>query len=204
MNAALREAEFGNEARARQQIEGVLAKSPNREVQILGALALARAGDFRRAEQMADDLAKRFPSDTAINRYWLPTIRGAIEIKRRNPAGAVEILASSIPYELGDPLPQAEIGAYLYPVYVRGQSYLLLQQGAEAAAEFQKFLSHPGITVNCPLGALARLQLGRAYRVAGDLAKARTAYQDFLALWKDADHAVPVLKEAKAEYSELH
>jgi serine/threonine protein kinase/tetratricopeptide (TPR) repeat protein len=203
MNAALREAEFGNQARARQQVEGVLAKSPNREVQILGALALARAGDSRRAEEMADDLAKRFPSDTAVNRYWLPTIRGAIEINRRNPARAVEILATSVPYELGNPLPQGEIGAYLYPVYVRGQSYLLLRDGEKAAAEFQKFLSHPGVTVNCPLGALARLQLARAYTLTGDTAKARAAYQDFLALWKDADRDLPLLKQAKAEHAKL-
>jgi eukaryotic-like serine/threonine-protein kinase len=203
MNAALREAEFGNEARARQQIEEVLAKSPNREMQILGALALARAGDAGRAERMADDLAKRFPSDTVVNRYWLPTIRGAIEINRRNPAKAIEVLASSVPFELGNPSPQAEIGAYLYPAYVRGQSYILLQDGDKAAGEFQKFLNHPGITVNCPLAALAHLQLGRAYTLTRDTAKARTAYEDFFALWKDADLDLPIFKQAKAEYARL-
>jgi predicted Zn-dependent protease len=203
MNAALREAEFGNEPRAIQQVDMVLAKSPNREVQILGALALARAGDSKRAEQMADDLAKRFPSDTAINRYWLPSIRAAIEINRKRPAKALEILATSVPYELGNPLPQGEIGAYLYPVYVRGQSYLLLQKSEEAAAEFQKVLGHPGVTVNCPLGALAHLQLGRAYTLAGNSAKARTAYKDFLALWKDADPGVPRLMQARSEYARL-
>ena len=203
MNAALREAEFGNEARARQQIEGLVAKSPNREMQILGALALARAGDSGRAEQMADDLAKRFPADTAVNRYWLPAIRGAIEINRKNPAKAIEILSSSVPYELGNPLPQIEIGAYFYPIYVRGQSYLLLRDGEKAAAEFQKYLSHPGIVVNCPLAALAHLQLGRAYTLARDSVKARSAYQDFLALWKDADRDAPILNQAKAEYAKL-
>ena len=203
MNAALREAEFGNDARARQEIEAVLAKSRSREMQILGALGLARAGDSTQAEQMADDLAKRFPSDTAVNRYWLPTIRGAIEINRRSPAKAIEILVSSIPYELGNPLPQVEIGAYLYPVYVRGQAYLLLRNGEKAAGEFQNYLSHPGIAINCPLGALARLQLGRAYALTGDTAKARAAYQDFLALWKDADHDLTILNQAKAEYAKL-
>src|SRR5580658_1890762 len=127
MNAALREAEFGNTTRARQQIEEVLAKSPNRDMQILGALALARIGDSARAEQMADDLAKQFPQDTVVNRYWLPTIRAANEINRKNPAKAIDVLAISVPYELGNPSPQAEIGAYLYPAYIRGQSYLLLQ-----------------------------------------------------------------------------
>jgi eukaryotic-like serine/threonine-protein kinase len=203
MNAALREAEFGNDARAHQEIEAVLAKSRSREMQILGALGLARAGDSTQAEQMADDLAKRFPSDTAVNRYWLPTIRGAIEINRRSPAKAIEILVSSIPYELGNPLPQVEIGAYLYPVYVRGQAYLLLRNGEKAAGEFQNYLSHPGIAINCPLGALARLQLGRAYALTGDTAKARAAYQDFLALWKDADHDLTILNQAKAEYAKL-
>jgi serine/threonine protein kinase/Flp pilus assembly protein TadD len=204
MNGALREAEFGNAALARQEAAALLTRSPNREVQILGALALARAGDSRRAEQLADDLAKRFPADTAVNRYWLPTIRGALEINRRNPAKALDVLAGSVPYELGNPLPQAEIGAYLYPVYVRGESYLLLQDGRKAVEEFQKFLSHPGITVNCPLGMLARLQLGRSYSVAGDTPKARTAYKDFLAMWKDADLDVPILQQAKAEYARLH
>jgi tetratricopeptide (TPR) repeat protein len=203
MSAALHEAEFGNEARARQQIEAVLAKSQNREMQILGALGFARAGDSSRAEQMADDLAKHFPSDTAVNRYWLPSIRGTIEINRGNPTKAVEILAGSVPYELGNPLPQCEIGAYLYPAYVRGQSFLLLKDGEKAAGEFQKFLGHPGITVNCPLGALANLQLGRAYTLTREPTKARTAYQDFLALWKNADSDVPILKQAKAEYAKL-
>jgi serine/threonine protein kinase/tetratricopeptide (TPR) repeat protein len=203
MNAALREAEFGNEARARQQVEGLVAKSSNREMQILGALALARAGDSARAEQMADELAKRFPSDTAINRYWLPTIRGAIEINRKNPAKAVEVLTSAVPYELGNPLPQIEIGAFLYPAYVRGEADLLLRDGEKAAAEFQKYLSHPGIAINCPLGALARLQLARAYTLTGDAAKARAAYLDFLTLWKDADRDLPILNQAKAEYAKL-
>jgi tetratricopeptide (TPR) repeat protein len=203
MNAALREAEFGNTTRARQQIEEVLAKSPNRDMQILGALALARIGDSARAEQMADDLAKQFPQDTVVNRYWLPTIRAANEINRKNPAKAIDVLAISVPYELGNPSPQAEIGAYLYPAYIRGQSYLLLQDGEKAEGEFQKFLTHPGITVNCPLGALAHLQLGRAYTLMHDPAKARAAYDDFFGLWKDADADVPALKQAKAEYAEL-
>ncbi len=203
MNAALREAEFGNEAGARQQAVPLLAKSANRGVEILGALALARVGDSGRALRMADDLGRRFPEDTTINRYWLPTIRGAVEVNRRKPAKAIEVLAAAVPYELGNPLPQAEIGAYLYPVYVRGESYLLLRDGEKAAGEFQNFLSHPGITINCPLGALAHLQLGRAYSLAGDAAKARAAYQDFLTLWKDADPDIPILKQAKAEYAKL-
>jgi serine/threonine protein kinase/tetratricopeptide (TPR) repeat protein len=203
MNAALREAEFGSPTRSRQLVEAVLVKSANRELQILGALALARAGDSTRAEQLGDDLGRRFPADTAVNQYWLPTIRAAVEINHGSPAKAVEALMSSVPYELGNPLPQAEIGAYLYPAYIRGQSYLMLKEGEKAAEEFQKFLSYPGITINCPLGALARLQLGRAYLLTGHTAQARTAYQDFLVLWKNADPDLLILKQAQAEYAKL-
>jgi tetratricopeptide (TPR) repeat protein len=203
MNAALREAEFGNTAQAHAQATFALAASSNRELQILAALVLARTGDSNRAARMADDLAKRFPVDTGVNRYWLPTIRAAIEINHRNPAKAVEVLQAAAPYELGNPLPQAEIGAFLYPVYLRGQCYLQLHQGQEAAAEFQKFLDHQGITLNSPLGALAHLGLARAYASQSDSTKARKAYDEFFALWKDADPDLRILKEAKEEYAKL-
>lgn len=122
MNAALREAEFGYAALARKQTVAVLAAVSNRELQILGALVLARAGDATRATRMADHLKKRFSLDTEINRYWLPSIRAALEIQKNNPANAVDILQAAAPYELGNPLPQAEIGGFLYPVYLRGES----------------------------------------------------------------------------------
>ena len=115
----------------------------------------------------------------------------------------MEQLRTATQYELGTPAPQFEVGGSLYPAYVRGQAYLSLHQGAEAAAEFQKFLDHRGIAVNSPLGALARLQLGRAYVLAGDKTKARHAYLEFLELWKDADPDIPVLKQAKLEYAKL-
>ncbi len=203
MNAALRDAEFGSSAEARRQISTVLKIPPNREVQILAALALARAGDSKQSAQMTDDLAQRFPLDTAINGYWLPTIRAAIEMNRREPAKAIKILEASIPYELGNPLPQAELGAFLYPVYVRGHAYLTLGQGKEAAAEFQKLLSHRGITVNCPFGALAHLGMARAHALAGDSVKSLTEYQRFLELWKTADSNLPFLQQANAEYASL-
>jgi hypothetical protein len=119
---------------------------------------------------MAHDLSARFPLNPAINRYWLPTIYASIESRRGNQAKALEDLQTTARYELGSPLPQFEVGGSLYPLYVRGEVYLLLHQGKEVAAEFQKFLDHPGVTVNCPLGALARLQLGRAYALQGDIA----------------------------------
>lgn len=203
INAALREAEFGNLARARQAITSALRTAATRDVQILAALASARIGDVEQARRISDDLEHRFPLNTMINRYWLPTIYASIEVSRNQAAEAIERLRTASQYELGTPSPQFEVGASLYPAYVRGQVYLSLRQGKEAAAEFQKYLDHKGIALNSPLAALARLQLGRAYALSGDDAKARSAYQEFLALWKDADREIPIYKQAKTEYAKL-
>ena len=91
----------------------------------------------------------------------------------------------------------------LYPIYVRGEAFLAAHQGVEAAAEFQKTLDHPGIVISDPVGALAHLQMGRAYAMAGDTAKSKAAYQDFLKLWKDADPNITILKDAKTEFGKL-
>jgi len=203
MNAALREAEFDNMARSRQEIAPALAEGPTRDVSVLAALAFSRIGDINSAERMARDLAERFPLNTAINRYWLPAIYASIEIRRDNLAKALEDLRTTSLYELGSPLPQFEVGGSLYPVYIRGQIYLSLHQGKEAAAEFQKFLEHRGVALNSPLGALARLQLGRAYALQDKTVQSRGAYQDFFRLWKDADPDIPILIAAKAEYAKL-
>ncbi len=203
MNAALREAEFNDIARSRQDIASALAAAPTRDVNILAALALARIGDADRAKRMADDLAERFPLDTVINHYWLPAIYASIEIQRGNPAKAIDILQATEAYELGTPLPQFEVGGSLYPVYIRGSAYLSLKKGKEAAAEFHKYQGQRTVAANSPLAALARLQLGRAYALAGDSVKARSNYQEFFALWKDAEPGIPVLAEAKAEYQQI-
>jgi serine/threonine protein kinase/tetratricopeptide (TPR) repeat protein len=203
MDAALREAEFNDIARSRQDIAAALAAAPTRDVNILAALALARVGDADRAKHMADDLAERFPLNTVINHYWLPAIYASIEIGRGDPAKALDMLQTAEPYELGTPLPQFEVGGSLYPVYIRGLAYLSLKKGKEAAAEFRKFLDQRGVAVNCPLAALARLQIGRAYALSGDSIKARGSYQEFFALWKDADPDIPVLRQAKAEYQQI-
>ena len=203
MDVALRDAEFNNVALSRQETTSALATASTRDVSILAALALARIGDTDQAKRLADDLAGRFPLNTVINRYWLPTIYASIEIQRGNPARAVELLQTTAQYELGSPLPQFEVGGTLYPVYVRGQAYLLLHQGTQAVGEFQKFLDQRGVAVNCPLAALARLQLARAYVLAGDSKRAGGSYQEFFALWKDADPDIPILKEAKVEYAKL-
>ena len=196
---AQREAEFGNPDLAKPTIAAALTLSSGRGAKLSAALALARAGDVTRAQTLADELSKRFPSDTMLQRYWLPTIRGSTELARKNASGALSAL-QGVSYELGARGPG---GGSLYPVYLRGQAYLATRQGKEAAAEFQKFLDHRSIVLNSPLGALAHLGLARAYALQGDTARTRTAYQDFLALWKDADPDIPILKEAKAEYAKL-
>ena len=203
MNVALRDAEFSKWALSRQETASALATASTRDVSILAALALARIGDADHAKRMADDLGARFPLNTVINRYWLPTIYASIEIQRGNPARAVELLQTTAQYELGTPLPQFEVGGSLYPVYIRGQAYLLLHQGSEAVGEFQKFLDRRGITVNCPLAALARVQLARAYVLARDSKRASESYQEFLILLKDSDPDVAIVKEARTEYAKL-
>ena len=196
---ALREAEFGNSELAKQIIVTALTFSSGPDAKIDAALALARGGDATRAQVISDELNKRFPFDTLLQRYWLPTIRGAIELVRKNPSGALTVLQGAS-YELGSAGPP---WATLYPAYVRGQAYLAAGQGKEAGGEFKKFLDHRSIVLISPFGALAHLGLGRAYSLQGDDAKARTAYQDFFALWKDADPDIPILKQAKAEYAKL-
>jgi DNA-binding winged helix-turn-helix (wHTH) protein/tetratricopeptide (TPR) repeat protein len=202
MNEALREAEFGNAARAQEQSASALTMASTRDVQILAALAFARAGDSTRAQRLADEVQKQFPLDTIINDYWSPTVRAAIEINRSNPSKAIEFLKAAAPYEMGD-VSNFEFGTFFYPVYVRGQAYLLLHQGADATAEFQKFLAHPTMVANNPLFVLAHLGLARAQALQGDTDKSRAAYQDFFTLWKDADQDIPILKQAKAEYAKL-
>ncbi len=138
--------------------------------------------------------AKANPSNTILNYYWLPTILASTELDLNHPAQTIEILQGTGAYELGMPTP---LPGTLYPVYVRAQAYLRLNQTSSAAGEF------PGCVMNFPLGALAHLELGRAYAVAGDKTKARAAYQDFLSLWKNADADIPILIAAKSEYAKL-
>lgn len=203
MNAALRDAEFGNLPEARREVKEGLALAQSRDAQILAALVRARAGDAPEAQSIANDLAKRFPANTLLNLYWLPSIRAALEIGRGHPAEAIKILEPATAVELGYPQPQLEGGSLLYPAYLRGQAYLLLHRGKEAAGEFQKFIDHRAAVVNCPLGALTYLWLGRAYAIQGDSAKAHAAYQGFFSSWKDADQEILVLKHARAEFARL-
>jgi tetratricopeptide (TPR) repeat protein len=199
--AALREAEAGNQDQARADANTAVKLAPNRDVRAIAALALARADDTAGAEKLAAELDKAFPLDTLVQRYWLPTIRAAVALERKDPDRAKELLKAASTVELGSIT--ANLAVFLCPVYLRGEAYLMLHDGNRAAAEFQKFIDHRGVVMNFPWGALARLGLARAYAMQGDTAKARTEYQDFLTLWKDADPDVPILKEAKAEYARL-
>jgi predicted Zn-dependent protease len=203
MNAAVREAEFDNRTRAQKETDSALTLVKSRDVQIFTALVLARIGDPVRSQKMIDELQDGFPLNTVLNRYWLPTIHAILETNRGNPSKALEFLEAATPFELGQPPPLAQVGGFLYPAYVRGQAYLMLRQGREAATEFQKFLDHRGTVVNNPLGAMAHLGLARAYALQGDTVKARAAYDDFFTLWKDADPDIAILKQAKAEYAKL-
>lgn len=206
-NAALRGALFGNSAAARHDAAAALRLATGGYGQPIAALALALAGDLAQAGNLTNDLARRHPDDTVKNNLTLPVIRAAIEIMRGRPAGAVDQLAPAAAYELSWWEPT------LMPAYLRGQAYLAVHRGPEAAAEFQKILDHRGVVLNAPIAALAYLGLGRAYALEasagqGDQAapfraKARTAYQDFLTLWKDADPDIPVLKQAHTEYAKL-
>jgi serine/threonine protein kinase/tetratricopeptide (TPR) repeat protein len=203
LNAALREVEVGKPSQAREQVKIALTLASSGSLQTLAALALARSGDTARAQAMAEELHRQFPKHTSLNGYWLSTIRAAIELKRKHPRKAIELLAVASPYELGIPYPQAQACGTLYPVYLRGEAYLQAGQGQEAAAEFQKMFDHRGIVANFVLGALAHLQFGRAKAMTADKDAARKAYQDFFTLWKDADPDIPILKQAKAEYAKL-
>jgi len=199
--AALREVESGNREQARAEANAALKLAPNRDVRVMAALALARAGGTAGAEKLVGELDKTYPLDTLVQRYWLPTIRAGVALERQDPNRAIELLKAASTVELS--CLTGNLAIFMSPAYVRGEAYLMLRDGNRAAAEFQKFIDHRGLVVNFPWGALARLGLARAYALQGDRAKARAAYEDFLTLWKDADLDIPILKEAKAEYAKL-
>jgi DNA-binding winged helix-turn-helix (wHTH) protein/tetratricopeptide (TPR) repeat protein len=201
---ALWEGFFGLSSAAKQSAHVARESSNGREVEYGAALALALAGDSGESEKLADDLAKRFPEDTSVQFSYLPTVRGVLALNHGDAPRAIEALQHAVPYELGTPRSclQGFYGA-LYPVYVRGEAYLAERKGAEAAVEFQKILDHRGTVVSDPIGALAKLQLARAYALMGDKTKAKASYAGFLDLWKRADPGIPVLKQAQKEYRML-
>jgi len=205
-DAALREALFGNPAEARQRASVALALASPRDVEYGIALASALTNTSKNSQAQItkhmDDLARRFPEDTVVQFNYLPTVHAILQINTGNPAKAIETLEAARPYELGSPS-NISMSLSMYPVYVRGLAYLSAKQATQAGAEFQKILTHRGIVQTEPIGSLAQLGLARAYALQGDAVKAKADYQDFLALWKDADPDIPILKQAKAEYEKL-
>ena len=199
--AAVREGVVGNAGEAKQQAQAALKLSNGKDVEAVATIALAMAGDTAEGNRLSAELAKRFPQNTMVQSSYLPTVRGAGELWAKRPDRAIEELKTAAPYELGTPYTGGTFA--MWPVYLRGEAYLALREGPAAAAEFQKIVDRPGVALNQVTAALAHLGMGRAYALSGDKAKARGAYQDFFALWKDADPDVPVLKEAKAEYGKL-
>jgi serine/threonine protein kinase/tetratricopeptide (TPR) repeat protein len=195
LHAAHLRAEVGKYASTREDVASALHVASNLSLQTTAAMTLALAGESNRAQTIADDVEKKAPLNGELNKYWVPVIRAEIELNRDRGQQALESLKPVSGYEFDS--------LSLDPVYMRGKAYLKVKDGKQAAAEFQKIIDHRFIVTNDLLGALAHLQLGRAHAMAGDIAKAKTGYQDFLTLWKDADPDIPILKQAKAEYAKL-
>lgn len=198
--AAVREAFFGNPLEARQHATAALDFSKGGDVEYGAALAFALVGDGARSQALAKDLEKA-SEDTYVRFNYLPTLRALFALSHRDSLSAIKLLQTAAPYELS--VGTSGFFGNLYPVYVRGQTYVLAHRYSEAAEEFQRILDYPGVVFADPVGARAQLELGRAYALSGDKVKAKAAYRDFLILWKDADPDIPILKQAKVEYAKL-
>jgi eukaryotic-like serine/threonine-protein kinase len=193
------DSELGFLKQARQAMTTGLALSDSKDSRSSAAYVFAREGDSAQSQKLVGELKKEWPFDTLLNQVWLPLAQATNDIQRNQPAEAISRLESAAPYDFGGP----PDGAVYWPIYIRGEAFLKERDGVKAAAEYEKILDHRGIDPTSPLYSLARLGVGRAYALQGDTPKARAAYQDFFALWKDADPDVPVLKAAKAEYEKL-
>jgi DNA-binding winged helix-turn-helix (wHTH) protein/tetratricopeptide (TPR) repeat protein len=214
--AAQRQAAYGNTADARRSAAQALKLAPKSEsVELESALAFALAGDAARAESLAQDAGRRYPTDTQTQSLWLPAIQAQLELNRKDPAAALKALQPAVPpLEFGVVTFGANAsGSCLYPTYLTGEAYMAAGQGKAAAAEFQKILEHNGIVWNCWTGALAHLGKARANALESraaqgadaDAARVRAVadYKEFLALWKGADPDIPILKQARDEYAKL-
>ena len=198
--SVLREAEVGNAARARHAADSLIRREADNEAKQILILALARGGAVTAARTYADSFARGFPRNTQLQKFFLPTIYGAISLEEHEPTKAIEALRPAVPYDFSWP----EFNeAPVCPAYVRGLAYLQLHDGRQAAAEFQKVLDHPGVIGRTVTGALARLQLARAQQIAGDTAAALGSYDEFLTLWRDADPDIPIYQAARAAYARL-
>jgi serine/threonine protein kinase/tetratricopeptide (TPR) repeat protein len=188
---------LGNAAELRRHAEAALKiGSENKQILASVAQVFGTAGDAARTQSICNDLAKRYPEDTLIQAIGLPLVRATLAVSQHKPAEAIAILQPVTEFEMGNV-------ATLDPAFFRGQAYLDLHKGTEAAAEYQKLIDHPGIVGSSPVGPLSYLGLARARVLMSDIPGAKTAYQDFFALWKNADADIPALKQARAEYAKL-
>jgi ATP/maltotriose-dependent transcriptional regulator MalT len=194
VGGAMRDALFGDCRQVKEQTAKALWMTRSPLTMVNASNALASCGEFTQTQTIVAELTRRFPKDTIRNKVLLPLVQARIELHKGNPAQAIQSLEITRLYEGY---------ASFQTAYLRGQSYLNQQNGAAAAAEFQKILDHRSWQPTSPLYALAQLGLARAAALSGDTTKARKAYQDFFALWKDADPDIPVLQEARREYEKL-
>jgi serine/threonine protein kinase/Flp pilus assembly protein TadD len=197
--SALLEQSFGNTQIAIRQARSAVDISRDRDSLAVSAIALALAGESGEATRLRDDLSKRFPEDTLYQGELQPLIQAALLLHGNKAPQVIDVLAPVVRFEMGASIP----GFRAVAPYIRGIAYLQTKQAAAATTEFLKILDRRGLVGNCFIGALAHLGLARAYALAGDTAKSRTTYQDFLALWKDADPDIPILQQAKSEYAKL-
>jgi tetratricopeptide (TPR) repeat protein len=189
--AASRDAALGQCRQVKEQTARAIAMSRSQLTLVPAAHALAACGEVGLTQPITAELARSSPKDTLLNKVTLPLVQARIEMQRGNATQAVQLLETARRYE----------GYALFQIaYLRGQAYLDLRRGPDAAAEFQRILDHKGLQTASPFYPLAHVGLARAAALAGDTARARKAYQDFFALWKDADVEIPVLQQARREY----
>jgi eukaryotic-like serine/threonine-protein kinase len=201
---AVWEALYGNVVEAKQDATAALARSDGRDVAYAAGLGLGLSGDFSRADAVAADLEKRFPEDTFAKFTYVPVLHSISALRRGRPAESIERLQVALPYETA--ANGLDFNFYLgglHSAYVRGEAFMAAHQYLQATAEFQKILDRRGIVGADPIGALAHLQVGRAFASAGDTAKAKAAYQQLLALWTNADPDIPTLRQARTEFAKL-
>ncbi|MBL8191589.1 MAG: protein kinase [Acidobacteria bacterium] len=197
--SALREAAYGNCQQAIKDATKSVSLVRNRWQLSAAAVALGMCGEATRAQTIADEQAKRFPQDTAINTLFRPGVLAAIEISRNNPRRAIELLEQPRRYELGT-------YGFLWPTYLRGLAYLQLRAGREAETEFHKLIDHQGFVINnnvSPPYSLAQLGFARAFALAGETEKARQAYEELFITWKEAEADLAVLRTARQEFERL-
>ena len=202
--AGLREAMFGYAAEAQKYAEDALKFAPDsKDVRAIAALIFARTGNIARAQNIADDLQALYVSNTVMQKAWLPVVRAQIAMQKHKEAEAIQQLEIVMPYEKGQLIGNLS-NSCMIPAYLRGEAELSVRKARQAAMEFQKMEVNPGVIGNCWSGPLGKLEKARAQAAGGSLSEAKISYQQFFALWKDADPDIPILKQAKAEAAKLH